>query len=264
MALQKILINLLGNSLKYTPTDTIVFSLKELEKNDSMVKIRISVADTGLGIPEAKKTSIFEAFEQVDGSLSKKISGTGLGLSIAQQLSYLMKSEIKVISPNPNIPVNSESPGSVFYLDLNLYLSKNIKGNNLEKEQVINTLQLNARSLVVEDNVINQKVISAILKKFGVQVDIASDWRECLTLLETNSYDYIFMDIQMPEVTGFELTKMIRKKGIKTSIIAVSGNVIDGVKDYALKVGMDDFVVKPIKSSEIARMLVKYQKDNKR
>ncbi len=259
MALQKILINLLGNSLKYTPSGEIDFSIEELKKDDAQIKLKISISDTGLGIPEAKKNSIFEAFEQVDGSLSKKISGTGLGLSIAQQLSYLMNSEIKLISPNPNIQNNSDYPGSVFYLELDLSLSKEIKDYNVDKEPITDSLNLSAKCLVVEDNLINQKVITAILKKSNIEVDVASNWRDSLKFIESNSYDYIFMDIQMPEVTGFELTKMIRKKGIKTPIIAVSGNVIDEVKTKAIKVGMDDFIVKPIKSSEIRRMLEKYR-----
>ena len=261
MALQKILINLLGNSLKYTLSDKIVFSIKELEKDSSSIKLKISIADTGLGIPEAKKKSIFEAFEQVDGSLSKKIAGTGLGLSIAQQLSYLLQSEIILISPNPDLPPNSKYPGSVFYFELNLPLSNDeIKESTRETDKITDSFEPNTKSLVVEDNLINQKVITAILKKSKIEVDIASNWRECLKLIDNINYDYIFMDIQMPEVTGFELTKMIREKGIKTPIIAVSGNVIDEVKDKAMKVGMDDFIVKPIKSTEIKRMLNKYRK----
>lgn len=260
MALQKILINLLGNSLKYTLSGEIIFFLKVLERDNSQIKLRISVSDTGLGIPEAKKKSIFEAFEQVDGSLSKKISGTGLGLSIAQQLSYLMQSEIIVISPNPDIPKDSQNPGSVFYFDINIPLSNEIINNDNIKDEFLESLSPNSKALVVEDNLINQKVITALLHKSNLVVDIASDWRECLKYLESNTYNYIFMDIQMPEVTGFDLTKMIRDKGIKTPIIAVSGNVIDEVKEHAMKVGMDDFIVKPIKSSEIRRMLLKYRK----
>jgi len=260
IALQKILINLLSNSLKYTNHGQIVFSIKELERTEEKIDLRISVADTGLGIPETKKKTIFEAFEQVDGSLSKKISGTGLGLSIAQQLSHLMQSEIKLICPNPEIAANTDYPGSVFYLDLTLALSKELSDYTSEKTEVINTFFQDTKCLVVEDNLINQKVISAILNKLKIEVHIASNWRECLKLLENNSYDYIFMDIQMPEVTGFELTKMIRDKGIKTPIIAVSGNVVDEIKVQAMNVGMDDFIVKPIKSSEIIRMLNKYSR----
>jgi len=259
MAIQKILINLLGNSLKYTMSGKIEFSVKELKKDDSQIKLRISVADTGLGIPEDKKRSIFEAFEQVDGSLAKKITGTGLGLSIAQQLSYLMQSEIKVISPNPDVSNESEYPGSVFYFDLTLTLSSEINDSNTEPDQVISKFETDNKALVIEDNLINQKVIKAILEKLNIRVDIASNWRESLKFVENNIYDYIFMDIQMPEVTGFELTKMFREKGIQTPIIAVSGNVIDEVKEHALKVGMDDFVVKPIRNSEIKRVLNKYR-----
>lgn len=260
MALQKILINLLSNSLKYTHQGIITFSIDELEHNDDKLKMRISISDTGLGIPDPKKKVIFEAFEQVDGSLSKKISGTGLGLSIAQQISHLMQSEIKLISPNPDVPLDQDYPGSVFYLDLIFSLSDADTDDAIDKSQVNYIAPNDARCLVVEDNLINQKVISAILHKAKTEVDLASNWRECLKLLDNTNYDYIFMDIQMPEVTGFDLTKMIRDKGINTPIIAVSGNVIDEVKDKAIKVGMDDFIVKPIKRSEIIRMLDKYKR----
>lgn len=259
MALQKILINLLSNSLKYTPEGTIEFAIEEIASTDDMIKLRISVADTGLGIPEAKKKTIFEAFEQVDGSLSKKISGTGLGLSIAQQLSHLMQSDIQLLSPNPKSNNNDKNPGSVFYLEIELAKGREVYDINSELDSLKQETYLGYQALVVEDNPINQKVISAILHKQDIQVDIASNWRECLKELEKNSYNYIFMDIQMPEVTGFELTKMIRNKGVNTPIIAVSGNVIDEVKQNAMRVGMDDFIVKPIKSSEIRRMLQKYK-----
>lgn len=258
MALQKILINLLSNSVKYTESGEISFIIEELEKDDSTIKIRITVADTGLGVPEEKRKTIFEAFEQVDGSLSKKISGTGLGLSIAQQLAYLLQSEIKLISPNPECSADSSSPGSVFYLDISLPLGIDYQAATEDLDKLFDH-DITLSSLVVEDNLINQKVISAIILKQKVTVDVASNWRECLNYLKDKEYDYIFMDIQMPEVTGFELTKMIRDKGIKTPIIAVSGNVIDEVKDKAIEVGMDDFIVKPIKPSEIIRMLRKYK-----
>lgn len=259
MALQKILINLLSNSLKYTQEGIIKFSISQISRSKERITLRISVADSGFGIPEAKKNTIFEAFEQVDGSLSKKISGTGLGLSIAQQLAHLMQSDIKLLSPNPDLKASSSNPGSVFYLDLNLALGDINKIQEEKESNFDQDLFPNTKVLVVEDNLINQKVISAILHKLEVEVDIASNWRECLKQLDLTSYHAIFMDIQMPEVTGFDLTKMIRDKGINLPIIAVSGNVIDEVKKHAYKVGMDDFIVKPIKASEIKRMLKKYR-----
>lgn len=259
IALQKILINLLGNSLKYTITGKITLSIEEISKDEENIKLRISVSDTGLGIPDAKKKIIFEAFEQVDGSLSKKISGTGLGLSIAQQLSYLMQSEINLISPNPDISYNAEYPGSVFYLEINLSLGQDTLDYN-QKDLDINPKDFDQiKCLVIEDNLINQKVIKAILSNLGLSVDIASNWRESLNFINKNLYSYIFMDIQMPEVTGLELTKIFRDKGVKTPIIAVSGNVIDEVREQAMKAGMDDFIVKPIKSSEIKRVLLKFK-----
>ncbi len=259
MAIQKILINLLSNSLKYTPEGEIIFAIKKLSQSVDKVSLRISVSDTGLGIPEAKKKTIFEAFEQVDGSLSKKISGTGLGLSIAQQLSYLLQSEIQLESPNPYIKSDTDNPGSVFYIDITLPKGELSNVEISEEEDRLNETYPDKKVLVVEDNLINQKVISAILHKLDLEVDIASNWRECLKALENTSYDYIFMDIQMPEVTGLALTKMIRDRGLKTPIIAVSGNVIDEVKEEANRVGMNDFIVKPIKASEIKRMLKKFK-----
>ncbi len=259
MALQKILINLLSNSLKYTQEGSISFSVLEKKRNQENITLRISVADSGLGIPESKKKTIFEAFEQVDGSLSKKISGTGLGLSIAQQLAHLLNSEIILISPNPYLDNPDNLPGSVFYLDLTLPFGEidKLSEQKTKADDLVSFPE--TKVLVVEDNIINQKVISAILHKLSVTVDIASNWRECLDNLDQSEYDIIFMDIQMPEVTGFDLTKMIREKGINIPIIAVSGNVIDEVKEHASRVGMDAFIVKPIKASEIIRVLKKYR-----
>ncbi len=261
LAIQKVLLNLLNNSVKYTNKGFVKFDINIIEKSTDYVSLSFSVSDSGIGIPKDKQESIFEAFEQVDNSLSKKVSGSGLGLSIAQQLTKLMGSEIELVSPNPNLTNMPDMIGSVFQFKLKLKLARQVTEKvTSKKSDILKTYTASQQlsCLIVEDNVINQKIITSILHRYNIKTQIANNWTECLSILIGHHFDYIFMDIQMPEVTGIELTKMVREKDIDCPIIAVSGNVIDSVQDAAFSSGMNGFIGKPIKISEIEDMLVKF------
>ncbi len=259
-ALQKITYNILGNSIKYTREGKVEFIVKTRKIEKKSIAVRFSFIDTGIGVPEKKLASIFNAFEQVDDSLTKKIEGTGLGLSISQKLVHLMGSEIIVQSPYPK----NNNSGSHFYFDVRFKLSKHKKlSNKVNNEESSSDIQdlfvkLNSKILIVEDNKINQKVLCRILERFELRADIASHWRECLKLLDKRDYDLIFMDIQMPEMSGFELTKVIRNRGIKSTIIAVTGNVLDEFKEKATICGMNGFLTKPVRVSDIEQIIHKH------
>ncbi len=262
MALQKIMINLLGNSLKFTTEGVISFKVNLSYPSVGKVLISIAISDTGIGIPLEKQQVIFKAFEQVDNSLTKKQGGTGLGLAIAQKLAFLMDSRINIQSPNPDF-INAVHPGSIFSLILELPLAESNVNLDTTYTDVIHPLLSGKYShpltaLIVEDNLINQAVLSAILEKYNITCDIASEWEECLSYLAKNTYNYIFMDIQMPGMTGFDLTVRIRDLKIVTPIIALTGNALKEVEEQAYQSGMNAFMFKPIRISELERILLQF------
>lgn len=260
VAIQKIIINLLGNSLKFTSEGEILFRIRLSYPTDDRVKISITVADTGIGIPLDKQQVIFNAFEQVDNSLSKTHSGTGLGLAIAQQLSKLMGSKIELISPSPDFE-NAPHPGSSFSLVLELPISESIAENEIPGVDSIQPLLNHTNpltALIVDDNPMNQAVLSSVLAKYNITCDIASGWMECLNFLSKNTYNYIFMDIQMPEMNGFDLTIKVREFQVQTPIIALTGNALKEVEEQAILSGMNDFMIKPIRIKELEKILIKF------
>lgn len=262
IALQKIIINLLGNSLKFTGRGQIHFRLGIEMINPDLADVMISIGDTGIGIAPDKQQSIFHAFEQADNALAKNYEGTGLGLAIAQQLANLMNSQILIQSPNPYAP-SGFGPGSVFWLNLSLPTAPAPKQESRTPEEKFDAMPFKKchralRSLIVEDNPINQKVLSSILNKYGFTVSLASDWKQCLDILDKQSFDYIFMDIQMPGKTGLELTRMIRDKNIHTIIIAITGNALKEIEDQAYASGMNAFLVKPIRVNKLEEILLQF------
>lgn len=262
IALQKIIINLLGNSLKFTSQGEIRFCVTCNELTDNLVDIMIAVSDTGIGVPPEKQELIFQAFEQVDSNLAKKYEGTGLGLAIAQQLAALMNSRIMLQSPNPLV-TDSSSIGTYFWLNLSLAKST-IPLQALQASKPVKVISVLGKcprqltSLIVEDNPINQKVLSTILNRFHIDTDIASDWVQCLEIMEKKKFDYIFMDIQMPGKTGLELTQILREKKIDTVIIAITGNALKDIEDKAYASGMNAFLVKPIRIHLLEEILLRY------
>jgi CheY-like chemotaxis protein len=200
----------------------------------------------------------------VDDSLTKKIEGTGLGLSISQKLAQMLDTEIKVLSPNPRLN-NSERPGSLFYFTVEMPLTQRKEIELLELEEVTKSVSASTSDtiktsniLIVEDNVINQKVLARILKRYDIYPDIAADWKECLSQVDKKNYDIILMDLQMPEVSGFDLTKILRDRGISSSIVAVTGNALDEYRKKATEVGMNGFLTKPLKVKDIEDILGKF------
>ncbi|MDD4310221.1 MAG: response regulator [Candidatus Cloacimonetes bacterium] len=262
LALQKIIINLLGNSLKFTRQGEISFNLSWQITSTNMAIVTLKVADTGIGIAPEKQELIFRAFEQADSALAKDYEGTGLGLAIAQQLAQMMGSHIMMQSPNPEV-IDPQNPGSVFWLKISLPLAySQVPANKMLKPTFEPNVAIRFSrpliTLIVEDNQINQKVLSSILNKFGIDSVLASDWMECMDIVQKRKFDYIFMDIQMPGKTGLELTKIIREKDKVTIIIAITGNALKEIEEQAFACGMNAFLVKPIRSNELEEVIIRF------
>lgn len=256
--LNQCLINLVNNAIKFTEQGHIHINVSLVDK-DNQPYIRFDVDDTGIGIPQDRLEVIFESFTQADGSHTRKYGGTGLGLTITKQLTELMGGELSVTS--------EVGKGSVFSLviPVGVDVTKQtlLDGHNKTKTDKIEGIEnahvnYTGNCLVVEDVKTNQKVIRRMLEKVGVEVTIASDGAIAVEQAKSQSFDIIFMDIQMPNVNGYEATAEIRKAGIKTPIVALTANAMKGDEQKCLKAGCDGYLTKPVDRDKLFEMLDKY------
>jgi CheY-like chemotaxis protein len=248
--LNQILINLIANAIKFTEKGEVKVKVKVLNDNETNVMLQFEVEDTGIGIPADKLESIFESFTQASSATTRKYGGTGLGLTITKQLIELQEGTISVKS--------EPGAGSTFLFTL-IIKKGNVKVYAKHKE----VAEINKSShrfsdvkiLLVEDNLINQKVASYTLTKQGALVEIANNGREAILMLEEKKYDIILMDIQMPEMDGFEATQYIRnsiKDSIsKTPIIAMTASALVSERVKCLALGMNDYLSKPFRPKEL-------------
>ena len=236
--LHQIILNLVSNAVKFTTKGKITVSVKLLEDDEEKVKIEFGVKDTGIGIAENKIDKIFENFQQASSGTSRVYGGTGLGLAIVKQL---------VESQGGSVYVKSKlDEGSTFSFALSFYKTK--EETELVEELVeLEVENKNIRILVVEDIALNQLLMKTLLDDFGFDRDIAANGKIAIEKLQSNTYDIILMDLQMPEMNGFEATEYIRNKmNSNIPIIALTADVttVDLAKCKA--VGMNDYIAKPV------------------
>ncbi len=264
--LRQVLVNLISNALKFTNLGFIHVDVRRREQiysesnHSDIFEVEFEVTDTGIGIPKSKLQSIFDSFQQVDSSISRKYGGVGLGLAICQKLVELMKGQIWVTS--------EEGKGSVFTFFITTQEDKDAIGDGNGKTN--NTsfnfdknlgIAFPLKILVAEDNMINQTVVEGILEKMGFGIELADNGQEVLDHLEDNFFDLIFMDIQMPEMDGLTATrKIIEKFGSENRpvIIAMTANAMTGVKEQYLGAGMDDYISKPFKLEDLEKVIIKW------
>lgn len=239
--LRQVLVNLADNAIKFTETGEIEVSVTAQDKGEDFAKINFTVRDTGIGIPENKRETIFSSFTQADGSSTRNYGGAGLGITIAKQLVELMGGKIWVES--------EKGVGSKFHFAVPFKLLKNVDQHPAGRHKIALTKQ-SLRILVVEDDRLTQKMIQCALENRAGKVDIAENGKEAVRLYEKNSYNVILMDIQMPEMNGFEATKIIREKEKNKDehipIIAVTAHAMKGYREKCLEAGMDDYMSKPV------------------
>ncbi len=263
--LRQVLTNLIGNAVKFTESGGVSVRVNLLETVKSSARIEFSVEDTGIGIAEDILPELFNEFTQADGSTTRKFGGTGLGLTISRQLVELMGGEISVVS--------AEGLGSTFAFTLNMAITENQarppasresvatpKPNHQEAVAFPDTIQV----LVAEDNVVNQKVTISMLKKIGIQhIDVAEDGRRAVTMNSSQTYDLILMDCQMPHMSGYEATGVIRHQEREQQlppipIIAMTANAMPEDREKCLAAGMDDYLSKPVKKEELKKTLAQW------
>ncbi|MBL7871772.1 MAG: response regulator [Cyclobacteriaceae bacterium] len=252
--LNQILINLIGNAIKFTHTGSIHVSVNTEKIKDKTYFLKFDISDTGIGIPKSKLQTIFESFSQADASVTRKYGGTGLGLTIVRQLVELQKGSIRVSS--------KENEGSTFSFTLAYQVGKTEFFDESKLYKPKQTSQLkNAYVLLVEDNDINRLYASSILKMWGCHFETAENGVVALEKIRNNSFDVILMDIQMPVMDGFETTKAIRqgdptKKEVP--IIALTANATQKDFEKCIAAGMNDCITKPFTQDDLFKTLTKY------
>ncbi len=250
--LRQILFNLLGNAVKFTEQGRISIFLEALPgTSEKMIRLVFEIRDTGIGIPAAVTDRLFEPFVQADGSFRRKYRGTGLGLSIVKRLVERMGGRVHLSS------VEGEGTAVHFEIPVERSDSGDVPEDLPPTVQGVKDVAL--RVLVVEDEAINAQVVSAMLRNFGHGVIVAGNGRLALETLESERFDCIFMDIQMPEMDGIETALAIRLRAgcnrRDIPIIALTAHAIQGDRERFLAAGMNDYLTKPIKVGRLKEIL---------
>jgi len=238
--LRQVLINLLGNAVKFTKAGGVTLRLSTREVTRGSAAVRIEVIDTGIGIERAALDRLFRAFEQADGSMTRRFGGTGLGRAITRQLVELMGGQVGVTS-EPGV-------GSTFSFDLTLLLAIDLEDAAAERTGPTAGAAGGAALdvLLAEDNPVNTAVAVAMLKRDGHRVVVAENGAEALACLDQQRFDVVLMDCHMPEMDGFEATRQLRARGDRVRIVSLTASAMDDERARCFAVGMDDFLAKPL------------------
>lgn len=252
---RQILTNLVSNAVKFTERGRVDVAVELEAASGGEFTVRVAVRDTGIGIPPDKLETIFQPFTQADGSTTRRFGGTGLGLSISSRLAELMGGRIWVES--------EVGKGSTFWVTL-CFAAAPADGASFSEApaEAGRSAPRSLRILVAEDNPINQKVVAKMLERDGHRVIVASDGRQALELAAREPFDLILMDVQMPGLSGLEVTRRIREQesagGDHVPIIALTASAMKGDRERCLEAGMDDYLTKPISPAALREAIARY------
>ncbi|WP_075352320.1 PAS domain-containing hybrid sensor histidine kinase/response regulator [Algoriphagus marinus] len=266
--IKQVFLNILGNALKFTPGQgKVIISVSTEEVSEDLVFLNVSIKDTGIGIPKDLIPHLTDPFFQVDSSKTRSFQGTGLGLAISKRIVELLGGELKIVS--------EDQIGSEFIFNVLLKISTNSVTDHSStfdqnrKSWIGMAGEYPLRILLAEDNDLNLQLMNLMLEQLGYNFDIAKNGKEAVDLVNTNDYDLILMDVQMPILNGLEASKLIKSMPYSHHpyIIGLSANVFDEDRKMAFESGMDDYLTKPIRLLSLAEKLklfsIRIQRDEK-
>ena len=286
--LRQVLINLVGNAIKFTDQGEVAVTVRQIATTGEEVWLEFAVRDSGIGIPRDKLGQIFHAFEQADATITRRHGGTGLGLSISTKLVAMMGGTIEVDSQvgagstfrfrarfrrsdqpaehrsmHVHVLDKARRPGSSAQLgDPQTRQLRQQDVPDRSEPAPAETARQCLRILLAEDNLINQKVMIGALQSGRHQVTVVSDGKEALAVLEKQSFDLVLMDLQMPEMDGFQATLAVRERekatGKHLPIIALTAHAMGVDRERRLEAGMDDYLAKPIRIEELREVIGKF------
>ncbi len=253
--IRQILSNLTSNALRFTSRGHVKIMAEKIREEDSHYLLRFRIKDTGIGIARDKLGLLFKRFSQVDTSIKRRFGGTGLGLAISKKLCEMMGGDIGVTS--------EEGKGSTFWFTLRLKKAK--EGSNFKKISYSDKkrIKFEGKVLIVDDNPLNQEILKKLLENLGLEVDIAASGKEALFKIRNEEYHLIFMDVQMPDMDGMEVTRRLKRgdageKAQKIPIVAFTANAMKEELQRCFASGMDDYLVKPIFVDRLISILRKW------
>jgi len=255
LRLRQVLVNLVGNAIKFTDHGGVAVTVRADQRSGAEVMLHVAVNDTGIGIPVEMQRIIFDPFRQADGSPTRRYAGTGLGLTISSRLAQLMRGEIGVRS--------EVGKGSTFFFTVSLApVAVNAKVLMPRRGEVPAAEIRSLRILVAEDVVVNQRLVSELLRREGHTAVVVGDGNEAVAAARTERFDLVLMDIQMPTLDGLKATAEIRAAengtGAHLPIIAMTASAMNGDEGKCLAAGMDDYLTKPINLASLRGTLAKF------
>jgi CheY-like chemotaxis protein len=254
--LQQILLNLVGNAIKFTSGGKVRVEIRPAAGEFPVPMLEFVVADTGIGVSPEKQKLIFAPFEQADSSTTREFGGTGLGLAISTKLVELMQGGIWIESPWLDAETGRRVPGCAFHFTAQFAPGK---APAVAPTANAGPAPGKLRILLAEDNAMNQQLALRLLEKRGHTVLVAGNGREALEILEREPVDLDFMDVQMPEMDGFQATAAIREKekarGSHLPVVALTASAMHGDRERCLAHGMDAYLAKPIRVGDLDRVL---------
>jgi signal transduction histidine kinase len=249
--LKQILLNLIGNAVKFTQKGTIELICKVWNGDPESQTLLFEVKDTGVGIAADAQEKIFEQFTQADSSVTRKFGGTGLGLTITKKLVEVQGGEIGLKS--------ELDKGSTFYFRITYPVSSDRNHEQVHSSslEMLNLQILSGkRILIVDDDELNKALATYILENYDVDIDDASNGKEALEKITEENYDLVLMDLHMPEMGGIEVVSLIRKRRIDVPVIAITGNVLKAEKEKCINAGMNEYISKPYDESELLKKII--------
>jgi signal transduction histidine kinase/CheY-like chemotaxis protein len=252
LRVNQIITNLVSNAIKFTQGGVIRIKISQIAIIDNHSAFKVEVSDTGIGIDKQKFQSIFQKFSQAETKTSRQFGGTGLGLVITKKLLNLLDSDIEFES--------EIGKGTTFYFTLRMPIDVHNDSNDLNQHSQAEVNLKGLKVLLVEDNLINIKIAQKIMGHWDVEVDVAENGLKGVEKYENNRYDVILMDLSMPIMDGYEATSIIRKKDKVIPIVALTASASFGYLDRAVKIGINEYIIKPFNPKELNLKLLKYYK----